>query len=161
MEGHRGALILLLAAALLFCSVLQASEVNRLLRSETAPDGVVFEILESDVDDLGWAIPQTLRHIKALRARFPGLDIAIVTHGPEMFALKSSDRDAFPEAHEIVQSLTQDQGVDVHVCGTHASWYGDTDEDFPDYVDVAPSGPSQISQYLELGYKLIVIEREW
>ncbi len=160
MQGYRGALILFLAATLLFCSALQASEVNRLLRSDTTPDGVVFEILESDVDDLGWAIPQTLRHIKALRARFPDLDIAVVTHGPEMFALKSSDRDAFPEAHEIVQSLTQDQGVDVHVCGTHASWYGDADEDFPDYVDVAPSGPAQISQYLELGYKLIVVERE-
>ncbi|RDH87146.1 MAG: hypothetical protein DIZ78_06305 [endosymbiont of Escarpia spicata] len=151
---------MLLAAALLFSPLSQATDIDHLLRADTPPDGVVFEILETDVDDLGWAIPQTLRHIKALRTRFPDLDIAVITHGPEMFALKSSDRDAFPEAHEIVQSLTQDQGVDVHVCGTHASWYGDTDEDFPDYVDVAPSGLAQLGLYLELGYKLIVIERE-
>jgi hypothetical protein len=30
-----------------------------------------------------------------------------------------------------------------------------TAEDFPDYVDVAPSGPAQINQYRELGYVVI------
>jgi hypothetical protein len=33
-----------------------------------------------------------------------------------------------------------------------------TAEDFPDYVNVAPTGPGQISLYEELGYFLIVIE---
>jgi hypothetical protein len=46
----------------------------------------------------------------------------------------------------------------VHVCETHAGWYGVTAEDFPDYVNVAPTGPGQISLYLELGYELIVID---
>jgi hypothetical protein len=46
----------------------------------------------------------------------------------------------------------------VHVCETHAGWYGVTAEDFPDYVDVAPTGPGQINLYQELGYDLIVIK---
>ena len=46
----------------------------------------------------------------------------------------------------------------LHVCETHAGWYGVSAEDFPDYVDVAPTGPGQVSLYQELGYDLIVIE---
>jgi hypothetical protein len=45
----------------------------------------------------------------------------------------------------------------VHVCGTHAGWYGVTPEDFPDYVDVTTAGPAQINDYEAMGYELIVL----
>jgi hypothetical protein len=48
--------------------------------------------------------------------------------------------------------------VPVHVCETHAGWYGVTAEDFPDYVNVAPTGPGQIQLYEALGFYLVVIE---
>ena len=48
--------------------------------------------------------------------------------------------------------------VPVHVCETHAGWYGVTAEDFPDYVNVAPTGPGQVRLYEELGYDLIVVD---
>jgi intracellular sulfur oxidation DsrE/DsrF family protein len=47
--------------------------------------------------------------------------------------------------------------VPLHVCETHANWYGVTAEDFPDYVNVAPSGPAQLAAYREMGYDLILI----
>ena len=46
----------------------------------------------------------------------------------------------------------------MHVCETHASWYRVTAEDFPDYVDVAPTGPGQVRLYEEMDYELIVVE---
>jgi len=48
-----------------------------------------------------------------------------------------------------------EKNIHVHVCGVHASWRSMTAEDFPDYVDVAPSGPAQINQYRTLGYVVI------
>ena len=56
-----------------------------------------------------------------------------------------------------MRSLLADD-ITVHVCGTHASWRGKVDEDFPDYVDVAVSGPAQINDYQALGYELVVLE---
>ncbi|MDJ0807642.1 MAG: DsrE family protein [Gammaproteobacteria bacterium] len=138
-------------------NTIHASEIERLLAGATPPEGVVFEIVEDDFDDLTWAIPQTRSYIERLRQRFPGLDIAVVSHGAEMFALKHTDRKLFLPMHQQVESL-HDQGVDMHVCGTYAQWQGDDTSDFPAYVDVAPSGPAQINQYLEMGYTLIRID---
>ncbi len=52
-----------------------------------------------------------------------------------------------------------EQEVEVHICGTHAGWFNSDESDFPDYVDVAPVGPTQIGQYQELGYHLIRVEQ--
>ncbi|EGV51365.1 DsrE family protein [endosymbiont of Riftia pachyptila] len=162
MQRHPGDWLtsLLISLMLLVGATAQAaSGIEQILALDEAPEGVVFEIAEDDDDDLGWAIPKTVKQIKRLRQRFPGLPVAVVTHGVEMFALKTEHREAFRPVHDAVQSLTQQQDVDLHVCGTHASWYNADESDFPDYVDVAPVGPVQIRQYQELGYILIRIER--
>jgi intracellular sulfur oxidation DsrE/DsrF family protein len=135
------------------------SEVQALLNGETVPDGVVFEIIEED-EGLRWAIPQIVGYSERLRKRFPGLPIAVVSHGREEFALQRSQREEFAKVHNLVQGLSLQQDISVHVCGTHASWYGVKPEDFPDYVDVAPTGPAQIRAYEELGYELIVVSRD-
>jgi intracellular sulfur oxidation DsrE/DsrF family protein len=62
------------------------------------------------------------------------------------------------EVHKTVQSLVASD-VPVHVCGTHASWKGVSADDFPDYIDVAPAGPTEIRNYQEMGYVLIEVER--
>ena len=147
---------------LMFQSIAAASsleQVEGLLQSESPPEGVVFEIIEES-DGLRWAIPQVVRYSEQLRQRFPDLSIAVVSHGAEQFALQSEARDDFSEVHTLVQQLGQQQDIPVHVCGTHAGWYGVKPEDFPDYVDVAPTGPAQIRAYEELGYELIVIQQE-
>jgi intracellular sulfur oxidation DsrE/DsrF family protein len=132
-----------------------------ILAMPKAPPGVVFEIVSGQEAALNWAIPEVKRQIEKLRARFPGLDVVVVSHGSEQFALTSKNHDRFRELHAGVQQLKQDKGVNVHVCGTHASWRNIEHEDFPDYVRVADAGPTTISKYREIGYvHLNVIKRD-
>jgi len=133
-----------------------AASVEELLSREEAPSGVIFEIVDADESALRERLPAVRGAIDRLRQRFPQLEFAVVSHGREEFALQSRYRDDQAEIHAQVRSLV-DASVPVHVCGTHAGWYGIGAEDFPAYVDVAPSGPAQISLYRELGYELIII----
>jgi len=150
------------AAILLWCLIAMApnpafaADVEELLARDEAPQGVIFEIVEHDEDALREHLPAVRSAIARLRERFPRLEFAVVSHGREEFALQSRYRDQQAEIHAQVRSLVDD-AVPVHVCGTHAGWYGIGVEDFPAYVDVAPSGPAQISLYQDLGYELIVI----
>lgn len=134
-------------------------QLSRLLNSPETPAGVVFEIVEGKQSALEWAIPMVKDFSQRLRAKFPDIDIAVVSHGKEEFALLTENREKYAAVHKTVQQLVKDDNIPVHVCGTHASWYQKVDEDFPDYVDVAPVGPAQIRQYEDLGYTLIELEK--
>lgn len=141
-------------------SALAQPEVDRLIAGGDEPAGVVFEIIESDEEDLLWALPKIARLGERLRQRFPGLPVVVVTHGAEQFGLLASEAvGPLAPAHEAVKSLAASD-IGVHVCGVHASWQGNTPEDFPDYVDVAASGPAQINDYANLGYEVIRLEAD-
>ena len=62
----------------------------------------------------------------------------------------------YEELHAQVRSLTGERDIEVHVCGTHASWRDNTPEDFPDYVDVAVAAPAKVNDYRALGYIVIL-----
>ena len=148
-------LILLSALAGL---VLADPEVDRLLEADEAPVGVVFEIVEGEEEALRWALPEVARLSARLRARFPGLPVAVVTHGREQFGLLADEADGpLEDIHGRAQQL-RDEEIDLHVCGVHAGWYGHTPEDFPAYVDVSASGPAQIRDYRNLGFVLIELD---
>ena len=134
-----------------------AQDVDAIIARKDAPLGVVFEIVQNRETALDFAIPQVKDYAQRLRARFPQLKIALVTHGREQFALLKDNAGKYSDIQSGVRALVKDQDVAVHVCGTHASWYEKHPEDFPDYIDVAPSGPVQIKNYRELGYVLIVL----
>jgi intracellular sulfur oxidation DsrE/DsrF family protein len=155
----RGTKRLALALPLLFCGLANADPVEQLLARSTAPAGVVFEVVQGQRAALDWAVPLIGDYAQRLRQRFPGLPIAVVTHGAEQFALTRASAEATPALHGAVRQLVQADGIPVHVCGTHASWFDVSAEDFPDYVDVAPSAPAQIRAYRELGYELVVVSR--
>lgn len=130
--------------------------VRRLTAQTKPPPGVVFEIVSANEDRLDSAIPVVSRHARELRKRFPKLPIAVVTHGGEMFALQADRRAERQAVHSGVEALKKD-AIPVHVCETYAGMRGLSAEAFPAYVDVAPSGPSQIKSYLGLDYVLIRI----
>ena len=136
--------------------VLADVSLDDLLARDVAPEGVVFEIMGSE-DALPELIPQVREYVDTLRARWPDLEIAIVSHGSEQFALMRGEAAVYTEMHREVQQLVSDENVPVHVCGTHAGWRGVTAEQFPDYVDVAAAGPAQINDYRALGYELVVV----
>jgi len=148
-------------AALLFSTAAQASnqqEIEQLLAQKDAPFGVVFEIVEGDDEALQWAIPAVNKYVKQLRERFPDIGLAVVSHGSEQFGLMKSAQKEKAQIHQTVQSLVASD-VPVHVCGTYASWHGKNADDFPDYVNVSPAGPTEIRNYEAMGYVLIEIEK--
>jgi len=132
--------------------------VNDVLQGSEAPPGVVFEVVSGDEEALLTAIPRVRAYALRLRERFPGLDVAVVSHGREQFALLGAAVSSYPELHAQVQTLTEREAIDVHVCGTHAGWYDHVNEDFPAYVDVAPSAPARINDYRSLGYVVVQVD---
>lgn len=134
------------------------AQVDQILAQESAPFGVVFEIVEGDGDALQWALPAINQYVAQLRKRFPDIGLAVVSHGNEQFGLMKNQQQKNARVHKTVQSLVSDD-VPVHVCGTHASWKGKAAQDFPDYVDVTPAGPTEIRNYEAMGYVLVEVEK--
>ncbi len=132
--------------------------IDGLLSESTPPSGVVFEIATGDADRLDSLLPAIRDHSARLREQFPGLSIAVVSHGAEQFALMSGKSDWYRKTHEAARRLSTLDDIPVHVCGTHAAWYAVTPEEYPDYVDVAPVGPAQVTQYQEMGFVVIAVE---
>lgn len=128
-----------------------------LLSRETAPPGVVFEIVDRDPQALELALPWVQQAAQRVKARFPTVPMAVVTHGQEMFALQTEKRVNNQAIHSIAQSLSRDDGIQVHVCETYANRRGLAAEDFPAYIDVAPEGPAQIRNYEALDYVHLVV----
>ncbi len=155
----RAALAMLLAWFLSGTAAASSLTLEQLLDSPTAPAGVVFEIADRDPQALELALPWVRQAAERLEERFPGLPMALVTHGREMFALQDSNKERNAAVHDQVQSLKRDKGIPVHVCETHAGWKGVAPEAFPSYVDVAASGPSQINDYVALDYQRLVVPR--
>ena len=137
-----------------------AAQVDAILARDEAPAGVVFEVSTTDSNALRWALPQVKRQAARLRAHFPKLPMAVVTHGREEFALERGHRADNETVHREVESLVDNQDIPVHVCETFAERHGVSAEQFPDYVNVAPSGPAQIRNYEELGYIRVRVRRK-
>ncbi|OZA29850.1 MAG: hypothetical protein B7X93_05335 [Hydrogenophilales bacterium 17-61-9] len=131
---------------------------DQLLARPVAPHGVVFEIVDRDPRALDVALPWVKQASQRLKARFPTLPMALVTHGQEMFALQDSGRTDNPGMHQIAESLSR-EGIPVHVCETYAGWRGIGAENFPKYIDVAPAGPTQIKNYEALDYERLVVPK--
>ena len=132
---------------------------DELLTRPSAPPGVVFEIVDRDPGALDMALPWVKQAARHIRGRFPGVPMALVTHGREMFALQAGSRAGNLAVHQIAESLSRDDGVPVHVCETYAGRRGLAAEDFPAYIDVAPSGPAQIRNYEVLDYVRLLVPR--
>lgn len=132
--------------------------VNKLIQSAQAPDGVVFELISWDEKTWTWAAPMISSLRQQLKAKFPDIDVVVVSHGGEQFQLTRDKRQEQPEAIAQLQSLSED-GMSLHVCGTHSSWKDVADTAYIDFVDVSPSGPAQINDYIKLGYQHILLQK--
>ena len=131
-------------------------EIDRLLQSAEAPTGVVIEVISWDPNTWDWATPMIRQFREQLDQRFPGIDVAVVSHGAEQFLLT---RDNLANTPAVLDGLTDlaDQGVDFHVCGTHSEWRGVDESEYADLVNVSASGPAQINDYKNLGYQLVIL----
>ncbi len=132
--------------------------VNQLLEPGRVPDGVVFELLSWGENTWQWAAPMITNLGKQLQAKFPDIDVAVVSHGGEQFQLTRQRKQQQSQAITQLTELSK-EGVNLHVCGTHSYWQGVADSDYIDIVDVFPDGPAQINNYKKLGYTHILLQR--
>jgi len=135
----------------------QGSEIHTILAQEDAPLGIVFEVVSAFEGTLQSAIPKIIKYSTQLRQKFPNINIAVVTHGNEQFALITKNESEYKKVHKQVKLLVEKEDIPIHICATYADRKGVAENEFPDYINVAASGPSQISNYRELGYIVIKI----
>lgn len=159
MKFPRTVLLTLLAWLMMGPAGASALTLDEILARPAPPAGVVFEIADRDPQALDLALPWVRQAAEKLKQRFPGLPMALVSHGREMFALQSAHRESNAAVHEQAQGLKRELDMPVHVCETHAGWRGIGAEAFPSYIDVAPSGPAQINGYLALDYLRLVVPK--
>lgn len=153
----------LLFCLLLGCAPLPAADSDnarlaQLLAAGQPPAGVVFEIIAWEDNTWDWAAPMLRAYADRLRARYPQLALALVSHGAELFDLarQSALRDE-PAIREL--GRLEAEGVEIHVCGEYAKWKRLGPQDFLDFVDVAASGSALLADYIELGFERIRLER--
>jgi intracellular sulfur oxidation DsrE/DsrF family protein len=127
-----------------------------MLQAKNPPKGVVFEVATGDENFLARALPEIEAYSQKLREKYPAIDIALVSHGQEEFALLSENAPKFTGIHDSIKKLTQDE-IPVTVCGTHAAMQNKTASDFPTYIEVAETGPKKIRDYQRQGYALVRI----
>jgi len=138
----------------------EQDEIDAIVLGEQ-PDGVLFVVMEQDEEALQWVLPRILHYTRQLRAAWDGLPIAVVSHGDEMLALVTELNSLYPDVHENLQLLVNDYDASFHVCGSFAAMSDIEAADFPDYVDVVPSGPAQMTDYRQLGFILVSVELTW
>lgn len=143
---------LFLLIPLLIPSNVHAELLQEILTLQEAPAGVVVEIMKPDARALQEHLVEIRNAIDQIRRKYPGLPVALVSHGAEQFTLTSENSSKYKTLHKEIKALSKDN-IDVHVCGTHASWRGLTPEDYPEFIDVTHTGPAQINDYLNTGYK--------
>ncbi|MDH5257925.1 MAG: hypothetical protein OEX07_07945, partial [Gammaproteobacteria bacterium] len=79
------------------------SVVDKILSEKETPGGIVIEIVSRQNQFLDWALPEAQKQAKRIREKFPGLDIAIVTHGREQFALMANKKAEKMVVHSLVE----------------------------------------------------------
>ncbi len=136
----------------------QHADVDALLSADEAPAGVVFEILSGQQNAWQWAAPMLKQFQQQLKHKFAQIDIVVVSHGNEQFQLTRENAVNNPQAIDTLQSLSA-QGTNIHVCGVHSGWRDVSEDSYLDFVDVSASGPAQINDYVNLGYKRIILRR--
>jgi intracellular sulfur oxidation DsrE/DsrF family protein len=152
-----------LCLAILICGeVIGASyrhqTVEQLLAADREPDGVVFELMAWEDNTWDWAAPMIESLSDRLREKYPAVDIALVSHGAELFDLALIQNNAQQPAIKMLESLSENN-LEVHVCGNYAGFKGLGVDDFLPFVDVAASGPAQLEDYIKLGFEHIVLEK--
>jgi len=135
-----------------------SKNVDVLLASETDLFGVVFDIDEWDDSALTWAIPMIEQYVPKLKARFPQIKIAVVSHGDEEFALMIRAKRRYAALHQAIKSLVETD-IQFNVCAGHALMNGQSERGFVDFVTPVPAGVVAVAEYKKLGYVYILMEK--
>ncbi len=138
----------------------EQSEINMIISGEE-PGGIVFLVMEYDEEALYWVLPRVTRYAQQLRDKWNDLPISILSHGDEMFSLLEEFKSLNKKLHQSIKELAKNYDVVFQVCGSYASFSDIDASEFPDYIDVVPSAPAEITNYRQMEYKFITMELIW
>jgi len=145
-----------LITSFLFCllpaTAFAFEDIESLLKQDERPPGVVIEITSGDPLYLKKIMKELQSDINQLQQKFKDLPVSIVSHARESLLLATKETKKHKGFENQIKSLASNNNTTVHVCGTYASWFNVSEEEFPDYISVSPAGPVQVDDYLGLGY---------
>ncbi len=137
----------------------QHATVNKIISLNSEPEGVVFELSEYDNNAWDWASEMINSLSKQLKDKYPNIDIAIVSHGNEQFQLTQTNQGQNQHTISLLTNLVNNSNVDLHVCAVNSSWNNVPNDAYLDIVDVSESGPAKVNDYINLGYRLIKLQK--
>jgi intracellular sulfur oxidation DsrE/DsrF family protein len=82
------------------------------------------------------------------------LDIVVVIHGTEIVTVAKHNYKDYKDAVERMKYYAE-LGVSFRVCGLAAADYGYQDEDFQEFIEIAPSAITELAHWQQQGYSLI------
>lgn len=150
-----------LTVGLLLLSSLRAealgASVEDLLDADRRAEGVVFEIIAWQEYSWDWAAPPLRRRVERLRAKYPGIEMAPVSHRADLFDLT---RRAGLRQQASIRALSRlrAEGLEICVCGEYAAWKRLGPKGFLDFGEATASGSAQLAAYFELGFAQIRLE---
>lgn len=120
---------------------------------------VVFDFFLDDPDKIGPALYWVRSLMNPLLEAPYGyapemLDLVVVIHGTEIVTVAEKNYDRYTEAVDRMRYYAS-LGVKFKVCGLAAEDYGYRVEDFHDFVEVVPSGITELAHWQLQGYALI------
>ena len=134
-------------------------DVQKMIQANQEPEGVVFEVETLDGDALNKLAGYIKFQVEQVRKSYPSVDIAVVSHGVEEYALQTKKQPENAGLHSLFNNLVSDSEVSLHVCGAVAGLNKLSQEDFPEFVSYSESGMAQINDYKALDYQVIVIKQ--
>jgi len=91
------------------------------------------------------------------------MSIVVVIHGTELVTVAKKNYAKYKDAVERMRYYAA-LGVNFRVCGLAAADYDYADEDFYDFIEIAPSAITELAHWQQQGYSLItpvVMEKKY
>lgn len=132
----------------------ESEDITQILQSKEMPNGVIFHVMVFDDNGFEELLPRLKQYTRRLRENDPEFQIAIVAHGDEIRGLYKKNIQYKATQDNVVKFLIKNR-VSLHVCGAYLSINHLTEDGFDEEIDVVPFGPSQIKDYIQVGYTSI------
>ena len=139
----------------------ELGEIRKIIDATDPPDGVVFLVMDYDVEAYYWVLPRLERYVKMVREKWTDAPLAVISHGDEIISLLARNEEKYAPFHRRIRQLVENYRVDFQVCGAYAALSGVDESEFAGFVDVVPSAPSQITDYRQMDYRIISLEPVW
>lgn len=152
-------LLFILTLIMTACSLSGDKGLKQILSLDQAPVGVVFEVASGDEQGMKWVVPVVQSYSRQLKKKFPGIKLALVSHGKEQFQFTRSNIERYAYAHKQVKKLVTEEGMKFHICATYAASSGVKPGEFVEYVNVADRAPEQVKKYQEQGYIVLFLKK--